>query len=130
MSTLTNISARTKESFVQKYPLPAFFLLAVGLTWMFLITDALGSQGILPFRLPTQNLLDALSLRRRMALKRFIRDLVSQSIIEAGGSQTPQGEVLRLPWTELLEAEYCRMTARSTSRRSAKRGGKGRAMRR
>ena len=52
MSALTNISARTKESFVQKYPLPAFFLLAIGLTWIFLITDALGSQGILPFRLP------------------------------------------------------------------------------
>ena len=52
MSTLTNISARTKESFIQKYPLTAFFLLAIGLTWVFLITDALGSRGILPFRLP------------------------------------------------------------------------------
>ena len=52
MSTITNISARTKESFVQKSPLTAFFVLAIGLTWIFLITDALGSRGILPFRLP------------------------------------------------------------------------------
>ncbi len=52
MSTITNISVRSKESFLQKYPLPTFFLLAIGLTWIFMITDALGSRGILPFRLP------------------------------------------------------------------------------
>ena len=52
MSVITNPVVRTKESFIRKYPLTAFFILAIGLTWIFLITDALGSQGILPFRLP------------------------------------------------------------------------------
>jgi membrane protease YdiL (CAAX protease family) len=49
MSAITSI--RMKESFLQKYPLVSFFLLATGLTWVFMITDALGSHGILPFRL-------------------------------------------------------------------------------
>jgi len=52
VSTITNNSVQVKESFVQKYPLTAFFLLAFGLTWIFMITDALGSHNILPFRLP------------------------------------------------------------------------------
>ena len=52
MSTLTNNSVQVKESFIQKYPLAGFFLLAFGLTWIFMITDALGSHHILPFRLP------------------------------------------------------------------------------
>jgi membrane protease YdiL (CAAX protease family) len=52
MSVITNPVLRTKETFIRKYPLTAFFILAIGLTWIFLITDALGSQGILPFRLP------------------------------------------------------------------------------
>lgn len=49
-STATSVKAR--ESFVRKNPLVSFFLLAIGLTWIFMITDALGSHGILPFRLP------------------------------------------------------------------------------
>jgi membrane protease YdiL (CAAX protease family) len=52
MSAIVKPSAQTKESFIQKYPLFSFFLLAIGLTWIFMITDALGSRGILPFRLP------------------------------------------------------------------------------
>ncbi len=52
MSAITNTSVQTKESFVQKYPLVSFFLLAFGLTWIFMITDALGSHDILHFRLP------------------------------------------------------------------------------
>jgi len=52
MSVITNTSVEIKESFIQKYPLFSFFLLAIGLTWIFMITDALGSRGILPFRLP------------------------------------------------------------------------------
>lgn len=52
MSTITNVSIRTRESLIQKYPLPVFFLLAIGSTWIFMITDALGSRGIIPFRLP------------------------------------------------------------------------------
>lgn len=49
MSAITSIQA--KVSFTQKYPLISFFLLAIGLTWVFMIPDALGSHGILPFRL-------------------------------------------------------------------------------
>jgi len=52
MSAITKPSTQVKESIVQKYPLTIFFLLAIGLTWVFMIADALGSQGILPFRLP------------------------------------------------------------------------------
>jgi membrane protease YdiL (CAAX protease family) len=53
MTTFVETSNRTlKANFVQRYPLPAFFLLAFGLTWIFMIADALGSHEILPFRLP------------------------------------------------------------------------------
>src|SRR5262245_4267809 len=52
MSAITTNSVKAKESFIQKYPLASFFLLAIGLTWIFMITDALGSHDILPFRLP------------------------------------------------------------------------------
>jgi len=38
-------------SLVKKYPLVVFFLLVFGLTWPFMIVDALGSHDILPFRL-------------------------------------------------------------------------------
>lgn len=52
MTTLAETSdRRVKAGFVQQYPLFTFFVLAIGLTWIFLITDALGSHGILPFRL-------------------------------------------------------------------------------
>lgn len=40
------------KNLAKKHTLPFFFVLAVGLTWIFMITDALGSHGILPFRLP------------------------------------------------------------------------------
>lgn len=52
MTTLTSTSVQNKKSLVQRYPLISFFILATGLTWPFLIADALGSWGIIPFRLP------------------------------------------------------------------------------
>jgi CAAX protease family protein len=53
MTTFVETSHRTvKVNFIQRYPLLAFFLLAFGLTWIFMITDALGSHGIVSFRLP------------------------------------------------------------------------------
>jgi membrane protease YdiL (CAAX protease family) len=52
MTTITIASVQNKMSFIQKYPLVNFFILAIGLTWIFMIADALGSHGILPFRLP------------------------------------------------------------------------------
>lgn len=39
------------RSIISRHPLTAFFLLAFGLTWPFLIADALGSRGLIPFRL-------------------------------------------------------------------------------
>jgi uncharacterized protein len=52
MVTLAETSKTIKTTFVQKYPLVTFFLLVFGLTWSFMIVDALGSHDILPFRLP------------------------------------------------------------------------------
>jgi membrane protease YdiL (CAAX protease family) len=52
MSEIANPSIQPKETLIRKYPLISFFVLAIGLTWIFMITDALGSHGILPFRLP------------------------------------------------------------------------------
>ena len=52
MSEIANPSIQPKESLIRKYPLASFFALAIGLTWIFMIADALGSHGILPFRLP------------------------------------------------------------------------------
>jgi membrane protease YdiL (CAAX protease family) len=40
------------KTLAQKHTLTIFFILAIGLTWIFMISDALGSHGILPFRLP------------------------------------------------------------------------------
>src|SRR6266540_561774 len=37
---------------LRRYPLTAFFLLAYALTWPYMIVDALGSYGLLPYRLP------------------------------------------------------------------------------
>lgn len=52
MSEIVKPSIQSKESLIRKYPLVSFFVLAIGLTWIFLITDALGSHDILSFRLP------------------------------------------------------------------------------
>jgi uncharacterized protein len=52
MSTTINSSVQFKTSVIKKYPLGSFFCLAIGSTWIFMIVDALGSYGIIPFRLP------------------------------------------------------------------------------
>ena len=52
MTTLVETSNPTITTFVQRYPLVTFFLLVFGLTWSFMIVDALGSQGLLSIRLP------------------------------------------------------------------------------
>jgi membrane protease YdiL (CAAX protease family) len=46
MNTMT-----ARQIFIQRYPLFSFFLLVFGLTWPFLIVDALGSHGVFSFRL-------------------------------------------------------------------------------
>lgn len=40
------------QSFVVKYEISILFVLVLAFTWPFLIVDALGSHGILPFRVP------------------------------------------------------------------------------
>ncbi len=57
MSTLANAAQDTSDHFVRRHPLISFFVLAIGLTWVFMITDALGSHKIIPFRLPLPLLL-------------------------------------------------------------------------
>jgi uncharacterized protein len=53
MTTVAETTGQsTNATFIQRYRLPVFFVLAIGLTWIFMITDALGSHGIIPFRLP------------------------------------------------------------------------------
>ncbi len=53
MTTSALVSEKTNSSsLVNKFPLAAFFLLVFGLTWPFMIVDALGSHDVLPFRLP------------------------------------------------------------------------------
>jgi membrane protease YdiL (CAAX protease family) len=42
----------TFKDLIELHTLSAFFILAFGLTWLFMVTDALGSQGMIPFRLP------------------------------------------------------------------------------
>jgi membrane protease YdiL (CAAX protease family) len=51
-STLTANSNTNSTSFVEKYQIPILFLLVLGLTWPFMIWDALASHDVLPFRLP------------------------------------------------------------------------------
>lgn len=54
MAASTSTTQRTNsQSLVEKFPLLTFFVLACGLTWPFLIADALGSWDVIPFRLPT-----------------------------------------------------------------------------
>jgi CAAX protease family protein len=52
-STLTTQSAPAslRKRFIVRHPLPVFFGLAFGISWLFLIADALGSHGLIPFRL-------------------------------------------------------------------------------
>lgn len=52
MSAVAAGSTQMKVPFVEKYPLASFFVLAIGLSWVFMVTDMLGSRGIIPFRLP------------------------------------------------------------------------------
>jgi uncharacterized protein len=54
MSTLVSTpqAGASFKALVQRHALLTFFVLAFGLSWPFLIADALGSHGWLPFRLP------------------------------------------------------------------------------
>jgi uncharacterized protein len=54
-TSITTLSLSSESPIVRllrRYPLTAFFLLTYALTWPYMIVDALGSHGVLPFRLP------------------------------------------------------------------------------
>lgn len=51
----TSVLSTNKTNFsslIEKYQIPILFLLVLGLTWPFMIWDALASHNVLPFRLP------------------------------------------------------------------------------
>lgn len=53
MTTSVLTSSKSQSgSFVRKYPLLFFFLLAYGLTWPFMIVEVLDSYDMLPFKVP------------------------------------------------------------------------------
>lgn len=51
-ATMSPTINNARKTLIQRFPLASFFILVYVLTWPFLIVDALGSHGILPFRLP------------------------------------------------------------------------------
>jgi uncharacterized protein len=51
-ATMSPSINNARKTIIQRFPLASFFILVYGLTWPFLIVDALGSHNILPFRLP------------------------------------------------------------------------------
>src|SRR3990167_933261 len=74
-------------------------------------------QIILPFRLPTWNQLLAMNRWERQKVVNWIREFVSTSIHDAGGSQIRMGSVVRPRWTAWSKAEYYQMIQPSTSKR-------------
>ena len=48
----TTVASSRLRAWIARRPLPVFFVLALALSWPFMIVDALGSWGLLPFRLP------------------------------------------------------------------------------
>lgn len=65
---------------------------------------------ILPFKLPTWNQLFAMNKWQRQEVTNWIREYVSISIRDAGGSAIPMGSVVRPVLTALLKEEYYQMT--------------------
>jgi uncharacterized protein len=51
-TTFISTAGSSHTRLLRRYPLTAFFILAYALTWPYMIVDALGSHGLLPFRLP------------------------------------------------------------------------------
>lgn len=52
LMTGTPMVASPLSQLIRRYPLAAFFILAYALSWPYMIVDALGSHGLLSFRLP------------------------------------------------------------------------------
>jgi len=66
MSIITTTSPPATSSplrrLIKRHPLLTFFVLAYGLTWPFMIADALGSWSVIPFRIPMTGLGIAITL--------------------------------------------------------------------
>lgn len=52
LTTRPSTVASPLSRLIHHYPLTAFFILAYALSWPYMIVDALGSHGVLAFRLP------------------------------------------------------------------------------
>jgi membrane protease YdiL (CAAX protease family) len=52
VTTATPMAASALSQLIRRYPLTAFFILAYALSWPYMLVDALGSYGVLSFRLP------------------------------------------------------------------------------
>ena len=52
LTTAPPMAASPLNQLIRRYPLMAFFVLAYALSWPYMIVDALGSHGLLAFRLP------------------------------------------------------------------------------
>ena len=52
LTTATPMAASPLSRLIHHYPLTVFFILAHALSWPYMIVDALGSHGVLAFRLP------------------------------------------------------------------------------
>jgi membrane protease YdiL (CAAX protease family) len=52
LTTAPPMAASPLNQLIRRYPLTAFFVLAYALSWPYMIVDALGSHGLLAFRLP------------------------------------------------------------------------------
>jgi uncharacterized protein len=52
LTTAPPMAAAPLSRLIRRYPLTAFFVLAYALSWPYMIVDALGSHGLLAFRLP------------------------------------------------------------------------------
>lgn len=61
-TTLQHATSSPLKRLIQRYPLLAFFVLAFGFTWPFLIADVLGSYGLIPFRLQSSGPLVLVSI--------------------------------------------------------------------
>lgn len=86
---------------VKKYPLAIYFLLALGLTWPFLIVDALGSWDIIKFRMPVSG--PGLLLSLLMAYCPTIAALIVTGLTSGkAGIRKLLGRILRwrvgIPW--------------------------------
>lgn len=70
---------------------------------------------VLNFKLPTWNQLYAMSKWERQRVTNLLKDTISTSIREAGGSEIPTGAQVKVRLTDLQRAAYSEMIRPNTS---------------